>query len=120
MIRKLKDKVEHVLEKYPDTRNSDVELTIKIWEEFHSNMILTERGVKLIRLRALFELPREDNVKRVRAKIQNEEHRFLPTKLSIALKRGILEDVWRRELGYAPKEPPGQGRLFKSPPRRMW
>ena len=53
-----------------------------------------------IYLKDLFELPREDNIKRVRAKIQNEEHKFLPTDFKIMKKRKSASKTWREYLGY--------------------
>lgn len=41
-------------------------------------------GVYFVSLGKLFDLPREDNIKRIRAKIQNEEKLFLPTDPAIA------------------------------------
>lgn len=52
-------------------------------------------------MRRLLDLPREDNVKRVRAKIQNEEHKYLPTNPDVLIKRGILEEYWQDALGYS-------------------
>ncbi len=98
-----------MLENYPETRNSDIALTIKIWEEFYSNILFDNpmNGVKSVELRSLFELPREDNIKRCRAHWQNDKKMFLSTELKIALKRGILEDEWRVAIGYPTKETAG-------------
>lgn len=99
-IKKLKDKVEYCLREHPETRNSDIRLTHQIWATFHPRDLLRVNGQWMVSLKAMYELPREDNVKRVRAKFQNEENKYLPTDLDIALKRGILEDVWREAMGY--------------------
>ena len=66
-----------------------------------------------VMLKELFELPREDNIKRIRAKIQNDEKRLLPTKWEVARKRGILEDEWRVAMGYPSKNCAGQDKLFE-------
>jgi len=96
MLETLKSQVEAVLADEPETRNSDIGLLIAIWRKFY--------GIKMaVNVSQLYELPREDNVKRIRAKFQNEEGKYLPTELKIALKRGILEDKWRAFMGYAPK-----------------
>lgn len=94
-IHRLKDKVEDILCRFPQTRNSDIELTIKIWQIYH--------GVEeFINIHRLFDLPREDSVKRMRAKIQNEEHKYLPMNWKIAKKRGIAKHIWEDALGYRP------------------
>ena len=100
-LKKLYDKVEYCLKNYPDTRNSDIKLTIKIWEDFHhvelrfpiSNMTALEN--------LLLDLPREDNVKRIRATIQNQEKRFVPTDWKVAQARGFRVKIeWEKFLGY--------------------
>jgi len=53
-----------------------------------------------IELKNLFDLPREDNIKRIRATIQNYEGRYLPTSWEVAKKRGIEENKWRSFIGY--------------------
>ena len=94
---RLPDKVLFCLENYPQTRNCDISLTIKIWEVYHQDKI--NNGS--VSLSDLYDLPREDNVKRYRAKIQNVEKLFLPTDPEVIKKRNIKEDEWREELGYA-------------------
>lgn len=94
----LKNMVELVLEDNPvfagvEARNSDIALTILIWRRWYG----VENGIALGRL---FHLPREDNVKRVRAVLQNVEHKYLPTDPSILIKRGIEEAYWFDALGY--------------------
>lgn len=49
----------------------------------------------LIELGKIMDLPREDNIKRIRAKIQNEEHKYLPTTLEVARQRKISEEEWK-------------------------
>jgi len=99
-IKNLKGKIEYCLRNYPETRNSDITLTIKIWQTFY--------GISdFVSLKDLYNLPREDNVKRIRAKIQNDQKKFLPTILKVAKKRGILEDEWRVAMGYPTKESSG-------------
>lgn len=102
-IHKLKEKVLVVLASYPETRNSDIALTIAIWRRYYPQAIVTSAsGVEGVRLKDLYDLPREDNVKRVRAQIQNVEHRYLPTSWEVAKQRKINEDRWREAMGYPP------------------
>ena len=104
-IKTLRGQVERILEDVPETRNSDVLLMIHLWKAFYPEHLKTdEQGYSIIRLWDIQEMPREDNIKRVRAQIQNEEARFLPTLPDVAKKRGILEDVWKKALGYGSKE----------------
>lgn len=91
-LKSLKQKVEKVLEECPETRNSDIELMIQIWQKYY------EVG-NSINLRSLFSLPREDHIKRVRASF-NAKGKYLPTDLKIAKTRGILENEWRQAMGY--------------------
>lgn len=76
-----------------ECRNSDIALTILIWRRWYNVL-------DAIAISRLFDLPREDNVKRVRAVFQNTEHKYLPTDPSILIKRGIEEAYWFDALGY--------------------
>lgn len=104
---KLRDMVETVLRDAEDTRNSDVTLTIEIWRRYYPEHILnTSKGEKSgLFLGSLYELPREDNVKRIRAKLQNEENKYLPTIEAVRVKRKISEESWYKYLGYAVRNP---------------
>ncbi len=96
---KLQDKIEYCLQKYPESRNSDIKLTNSIWFEFHSHKLFKdEQGDLTVKLKNLYDLPREDNIKRIRAKVQNTEHKFLPTLEKIRKQRKILEIWWHREM----------------------
>lgn len=99
-MKTLDDQVRYCLDKYPETRNSDITLTMHIWKEFYKNKLGVIDGVLAIRLRDLFDLPREDNVKRVRAHIQNDLKEFVPTNWEIAKKRKWLQHDWKQYLGY--------------------
>jgi hypothetical protein len=89
----LQSQVEDILNRIPETRNSDKKLTWAVWRYFYSiGMQITEEQ--------FMDLPSQDSVKRIRAKLQNDDHRYLPTNLEIALKRGFKEEEWREWLGY--------------------
>lgn len=97
----LKDQIEYVLDKYPKTRNSDIGLTATIWQVYYQDKVFQNgEGLVCVRLRDLNYLPREDAIKRIRAKIQNEEMKFLPTELAVVKKRRINEEAWRTAMGY--------------------
>ena len=104
---KLRDMVETVLRDVEDTRNSDVTLTLEVWKRYYPDHILnTSKGDKTgLFLESLYVLPREDNVKRIRAKIQNEEKKYLPTDPEVRKKRSISEEDWYDYLGYARRNP---------------
>ena len=101
-IKNLKKQIEYILENIPKSRDSDQYLTLCIWTHYYRNYIQIDTGTvndrKFVYLDDIMLLPREDNVKRLRAKIQNEEGRFLPTTLEIARQRKINEEVWREYL----------------------
>ena len=98
-IEKLTEKVRWVLEHQPDTRNDDVLLTYRIIEQYRPDDVrqveVDGKPVLFIRARAVFAV-REDQVKRIRAKIQNELGEFLPTDPEVRRKRKISEEAWQR------------------------
>lgn len=98
-IKDLDKKVRYSLEHDEKSRNSDIRLMQMIWYTFYRSSLKEIDGVFYVSLSNLFELPREDNIKRMRAKIQNEEKLFLPTDPAVAKKRGWKEDQWRGYLG---------------------
>lgn len=92
---KLKDQVKYVLSEYPETRNSDITLMIKVWELYFPSFIKQgATGEKGVWLKDLYDLPREDNVKRIRAIFQNDFNQFLPSDPEVRRKRGIEEANW--------------------------
>ena len=101
-FRKLKDKVEFCLRKYEGSRNDDIDLTVVVWQEFYN----VGDAISLEQLRTL---PRESAIVRIRASIQNNEGKYLPTDLKVARKRGIEEVAWQE---YMREQKDRQGRLF--------
>lgn len=100
MTSSLKTRVEAMLAKYPQTRESDQLLTLYIWAYYYPDKITKDsEGRKLVRLVDILELPREDNVKRIRAKF-NEAGKYLP-KQAVVIKRRKQADKWRTDLGYS-------------------
>ena len=100
-IKNLKKEVEYCLEKYPQARNSDIYLTLAIWTVYYKDrLVYDENNKPMVRLEDLYDLPREDNVKRVRATIQNDDKKYPPTSLAVAKKRKWKEQEWRDALGY--------------------
>jgi len=100
-MKTLDKQVRYCLETWPETRNDDIKLTQYLWYNFYKSKVhLDDNGKGYIYMHDLFELPREDNIKRVRAKIQNEEHKFLPTDFAVMEKRKDASKTWREYLGY--------------------
>ena len=92
-VPRLKNMVEQILRENPkyqgiEARNSDIALLIIIWQRWYG---VSDLPNGTIHVRRLLDLPREDNVKRVRAKIQNEEHKYLPTNPDV---------LWSRKYWY--------------------
>lgn len=119
-IKTLKGQVENILQDYPETRDSDVLLTCRIWVLFFPHFIKREgdpqTGTAYVYLKHLADLPREDNVKRVRAHFQNDRHQYLPRTWAVAKARKITEDEWRVAMGYPTKDTTGTGAPTYVPP----
>jgi len=87
------------------TRNSDQLLTVRIWERYYPKLVcrmpeqFTNVREPFVFISDVLKLPREDNVKRIRAVIQNVEHRYLPTDPAVRRRRKISEEAWRSFLG---------------------
>ncbi len=85
-MEKVKEIVERLLREDERCRNDDKWLTYRVMREFTRIFIpFTD-----------FEnIPAFATVKRVRAKIQNSEGRFLPTDLKVRIRRGLQEKEMR-------------------------
>lgn len=94
----LKEQVETILKECPKGRNSDQWLTIKIWSHFYASRIKEIDGVKYLALKDIMDLPREDNVKRIRAVFQNVLYKYLPTEEKVAKQRKLNIEKWRKLL----------------------
>ena len=104
-MNNLKIKVEHCLSMFPETRDSDIELTIRVWKEYYptkiDTLVLTlSETCDIVRLKDLFDLPREDCIKRYRAHFQNDLGLYPPS-LEVAIHRGINEERWHKMMGEA-------------------
>jgi hypothetical protein len=94
-LKTLKSQVRYILENNIESRNSDITLMIEVWKKFYG----VQENIDLYQL---YDLPREDNIKRIRAKFQNEDGLYLPTTWEVAKRRGIEENKWRVFMGYPP------------------
>lgn len=95
----LEKQIRHILATDEKSRNSDIRLTQMLWWNHYRKDLLETNNKVYVDISALYHLPREDNIKRIRAKIQNDLKEFLPTDPAIAKKRGWQEDEWRKFLG---------------------
>ncbi len=95
----LKSQVIKVLEELPKTRESDQYLTLIIWQKFCKEYIHYENGKPYIFLEDIMRCPREDNCKRIRAKL-NSQGLYLPTSQEVIKARQKGQEKWQRDLGY--------------------
>lgn len=93
-LNNLKEKILFCLQNFEITRNDDAQLTFFIIHKYLPNEIIQVNEKWYISTEALKQV-REDNVKRLRAHIQNVEHKFLPTTEEVRRKRKIGEQEWR-------------------------
>ena len=91
----LKNKVNSILATCPETRNCDIKLMIYLWNRYYPTHIKNTTGGQGIFLSSLYTLPTQESIKRVRAIVQNDEHRFLPTEEKVRRQRRISEDEWK-------------------------
>lgn len=91
----LKQQVDYILGQFPETRNSDTLLTVKLWEHFCHDKLSRFGGEWFVKVDLVGVLPREDHIKRVRATIQNVEKRHLPTNWDVARQRKWAEEEWK-------------------------
>jgi hypothetical protein len=66
-----KDAVESALDRYPETRGDNRYLILRIWDDLGLNLTAEQWAV-------VTSLPQPETLRRTRAKLQNEEGRFLP------------------------------------------
>lgn len=89
-LKNLKRCVEWVLDNYPETRNSDVLLTVQLWKSYCADYIIDKEYIKLDNIK-LF--PREDHIGRIRRSFQ-EKGRYIPTDRKIFDDRKIQQEFW--------------------------
>lgn len=94
-LKNLKACVEYVLERYPETRNDDLQLTVQLWKSFCKNVV-HEDG--MIHISDIKNLPREEHICRIRRKF-NEDGKYLPDE-KVKGFRQQMEEEWRKQLSY--------------------
>ena len=85
-IKDLKDKVEYCLSHFENVRNDDAILTLMIIWIYMPKEMIFQNGKCFVSTEAI-KLVREDHVKRIRAKFQNEGGKYLPTDPDVLQKR---------------------------------
>ena len=96
---KTKDKVRHYLDKYPSLKDDDNRLCSNIWlSELNDLNGLDISASDFLKLYAANTLTSAPSIKRARAKLQEEEPEYRGEKYN--LRKGILQDKWRKDLGY--------------------
>ena len=93
---KTKDKVKYWLNKYPSLKDDDNRLSANIWSEELGGSDITAQD--FLALYAANKLTSAPSIKRARAKLQEEEPKYRGKKYN--LRKGILQDKWRKDLGY--------------------
>jgi len=100
MKTKIREMIIYCLENFPETRNSDIALTLKVWQYFTDKVVWSEKtNSHWVQIKDLFDLPREDHIKRVRASL-NAVGMFMPTDPKVIEARNKSKKQWREELGY--------------------
>jgi hypothetical protein len=80
-------KVAYLLNRFPDTRESDISLLIRYWETFNSDKV--SNG--WVRLQDLYTLPRARTLVRQRARVQNT-YKLFQASHEVRRYRGTLSD----------------------------
>ena len=98
---KTKDKVRFWLDKHPSLRDDDNRLCSNIWAEEVTALgygHIESPIFEFLRLYSNNKLTSAPSIKRARAKLQEEEPEYRGDKYN--LRKGILQDKWRKDLGY--------------------
>jgi len=97
-------KVKYCLDKYPETRNSDIKLFNSIIVEFpiynkylHKNEDGTFKKPLAINLLDLYEIPKQEDIARIRRKF-NEKGFYLATDPNVIDGRKKRETQWRNRM----------------------
>lgn len=101
-LPRLKKMVETTLASNPkyrgvEARNSDIALTICIWQIYYN---VGDNPDSVVHLRRIFDLPSEDKIARVRRQFQNDQHLYMPNDPNVLIARKVAEQYWQEALGY--------------------
>lgn len=98
-LNTLISRVAHILNRYEDTRNSDMALKLKYWEVFEGFKGAT------IDVREMFKYTRDTQIARARAKIQNEYKLFQADDRIKAYRNGLEETEKELQIANKPGTP---------------
>ena len=102
-IETLTKTVISILEADTESRNDDRRLTFKVLQRLQGG---EGKGPFLeLKLRDIWKLPAFATITRVRAILQNQLHKYLPTSPEIRRKRLISEDAWMEYITGTPVFP---------------
>jgi len=88
-----------MLEAVPNTRNHDGELWAYVCNHFFPDSFRTIDGERWVRVKDVaYNLPSQDNIKRIRAQFQNDDGLFPPTDPQVVLKRQRNEKEWESHI----------------------
>lgn len=118
-IKNLQKLVLAALEASEKSRNSDALLTLTIWKRYYPNSFIEKDGAFYVRARDILDaLPREDQIGRIRRKVQ-ESGKFFPTDEKIAKQRKLNMDEWRVAMGYPTRASAGTDSPSWTPPSEV-
>jgi hypothetical protein len=95
-------RVTEILKRFPSTRNSDAELYARYYERYYGKAIILMSVKEFFRLLRTKEIDDPDNIRRMRAKVQNKQVLYLPTdpdvrKIRLKNRADHLWNVWQQK-----------------------
>lgn len=95
MEKTLKQIIEFCLAESEACRNCDKTLTVEVYKQ----ILLAKYEDTHLSWDRLFDLPPAASIKRIRAMIQNDEGKYLPTEEKTAKLRRWNNEVWQERVG---------------------
>jgi len=105
--KQLKGKVEDCLEKDEKSRNSDIRLynmLIVSFPIYRTYVRIDGDGDFSVKLKDKYNLPKEEDVCRIRRKL-NSEGKYLPTDPEVIKQRKLAEKEWHEEMSDSVSNP---------------
>ena len=102
-INNLKTKVEYCLQNYPETRDNDITLFIKLIKSYPCYNVFLNPGENFIsdestiKLKDLYELPKQEDVARIRRKF-NQQGKYKTENEEIIRLRQEAEKEWYNKM----------------------
>lgn len=101
-----KERVAYILNRYPETRNSDKELFLRYLAVFHD---LDPRAT-FLEVVGRGDLPAQTVIARARAELQNKYRLYLPTRPEVVIQRQGRERAYQRVFQHLDEEEVDEGR----------